>query len=91
MDLENNQDFDLEDILKEFGEPPESEEPSEPTGRMPELRLDEEAADMPEELSAREIPAQTWAKFTCTGPLPGALQSVNTVTLNQLQVAKGVR
>ena len=58
MDLENNQDFDLEDILKEFSEPPESEEPSEPTGRMPELRLDEEAADMPEELSAQpEKPA----------------------------------
>lgn len=25
-----------------------------------------------------EIPAYTWAKFRCVGPLPGALQSVNT-------------
>ena len=52
MDLENNQDFDLEDILKEFSEHPESEKPSEPTGRMPELRLDEEAAETAEELPA---------------------------------------
>ena len=52
MDLEKNQDFDLEDILKEFSEHPESEKPSEPTGRMPELRLDEEAAETAEELPA---------------------------------------
>ena len=52
MDLENNQDFDLEDILKEFSEHPESEKPSEPTGRMPELRLDEEAAETAEKLPA---------------------------------------
>ncbi|MBU3175604.1 effector binding domain-containing protein [Clostridium estertheticum] len=25
-----------------------------------------------------EIPALEWAKFKCTGPLPGSLQSVNT-------------
>lgn len=25
-----------------------------------------------------EIPAMEWAKFKCTGPMPGALQSVNT-------------
>ena len=40
-DMENNQDFDLEDILKEFGDHPESEEPSEPAGQMPELRFDD--------------------------------------------------
>ena len=40
-DMENNQDFDLEDILKEFGDHPESEEPSEPAGQMPKLRFDD--------------------------------------------------
>ena len=51
MDLENNQDFDLEDILKEFGEHPEAEEPAEPAGQMPELRFDDETPDIPEEVS----------------------------------------
>ena len=46
MDLENNQDFDLEDILKEFGEHPETEEHT--AGQMPELRFDEETAQAPE-------------------------------------------
>ncbi|MDO5544246.1 MAG: hypothetical protein Q4F81_00190 [Eubacteriales bacterium] len=50
MDLENNQDFDLEDILKEFGDHPE-EEPAAPAGQMPELRLDEEPAAAAEEPS----------------------------------------
>lgn len=50
MDLENNQDFDLEDILKEFGEHPEAEEPAEPAGQMPELRFDDETPDIPEEV-----------------------------------------
>lgn len=40
-DMENNQDFDLEDILKEFGDHPESEELSEPAGQMPKLRFDD--------------------------------------------------
>lgn len=39
---------------------------------------DDSGAPIPAELAAREIPAQTWAKFNCTGPMPGALQSVNT-------------
>ena len=51
MDLENNQDFDLEDILKEFGEHPETEEHT--AGQMPELRFDEETAQAPEELPAQ--------------------------------------
>ena len=49
MDLENNQDFDLEDILKEFGAEPETQAPAEPAGRMPELRFDDEVRDIPEE------------------------------------------
>ena len=44
---------------------------------------DDLGAPLPEELSVREIPAQTWAKFTCIGPLPGALQSVNTQIFNE--------
>lgn len=39
---------------------------------------DDSGAPVPAVLSVREIPAQIWAKFHCTGPLPGALQSVNT-------------
>ena len=41
MDMDNNQDFDLEDILKEFGDHPEEEPVSDSTGPMPELRLDD--------------------------------------------------
>ena len=58
MDLENNQDFDLEDILKEFGEQPEAEEPAEPAGQMPELRFDDEVRDIPEE-APEEVPEET--------------------------------
>lgn len=34
--------------------------------------------DVPAEMEVYELPALTWAKFTCIGPMPGALQSVNT-------------
>ena len=47
------------------------------------IASDDPGTPLPEELSTREIPAQTWAKFTCTGPLPGALQSVNTQIFNE--------
>lgn len=33
---------------------------------------------VPEGMKVFEIPAMEWAKFKCTGPLPGSLQSVNT-------------
>jgi AraC family transcriptional regulator len=33
---------------------------------------------IPEGMSLYEIPEAQWAKFRCIGPLPGALQSVNT-------------
>ena len=33
---------------------------------------------VPEGMKIFEIPALEWAKFKCTGPLPGSLQSVNT-------------
>lgn len=38
--------------------------------------------EVPDGLYVEEIPALTWAKFTCTGPMPGALQSVNTEIFN---------
>ena len=38
--------------------------------------FDGEAA--PEGLTTYEFPDLEWAKFKCTGPMPGALQSVNT-------------
>lgn len=38
---------------------------------------------VPQELELHEIPAATWAKFRCFGPLPGALQSVNTEIFQQ--------
>ena len=60
MDLENNQDFDLEDILKEFGEHPEAEEPARQ--QMPELRFDEESRDIPEE--APELVSEETPEFT---------------------------
>lgn len=34
--------------------------------------------DVPDGMTVYEIPALAWAKFSCVGPLPGALQSVNT-------------
>jgi len=30
-----------------------------------------------------EVPAHDWAKFRCTGPLPGALQAVNTAIFRE--------
>ena len=55
MDLENNQDFDLEDILKEFGDRPDTEESAEPAGQMPELRFDEAPAEEPDLPDTREF------------------------------------
>jgi len=34
--------------------------------------------DVPESMVIYEIPAMEWAKFRCVGPMPGALQTVNT-------------
>lgn len=34
--------------------------------------------NVPEGMKVYEIPTLEWAKFKCTGPMPGALQSVNT-------------
>ena len=34
--------------------------------------------DVPDGFETRVIPAGTWAVFPCRGPLPGALQDVNT-------------
>lgn len=34
--------------------------------------------DVPAGMEVYELPDLTWAKFECIGPLPGALQSVNT-------------
>lgn len=58
MDLENNQDFDLEDILKEFGEQPEAEEPAPSATQMPKLRFDDEPRVLPEE-TPEEVPEET--------------------------------
>ena len=60
MDMDNNQDFDLEDILKEFGDHPEEETVSDSTGAMPELRLDDPETDEEPEASAKaeEEPAE---------------------------------
>lgn len=33
--------------------------------------------DVPEGMTTYEFPDMEWAKFTCKGPMPGALQSVN--------------
>ena len=49
MDMDTNQDFELEDILREFGDHPETEESELPTPQMPELRFDEEPAELSEE------------------------------------------
>lgn len=34
--------------------------------------------NVPEGMKVFELPALEWAKFKCTGPMPGALQAVNT-------------
>lgn len=34
--------------------------------------------EVPEDMCVVTIPELSWAKFTCVGPLPGALQAVNT-------------
>lgn len=42
-----------------------------------------DGGDVPEGLEVHTLPAATWAKFRCLGPLPGALQSVNTEIYSQ--------
>ena len=54
MDMDTNQDFDLEDILKEFSEHPEAEKPAQPAGQMPELRFDKEPLEESEAPEAKE-------------------------------------
>ena len=53
MDMDTNQDFDLEDILKEFSEHPEAEKPAQPAGQMPELQLDKEPLEESEASEAK--------------------------------------
>ena len=35
--------------------------------------------NVPEKMVVREVPGAEWAKFKCSGPMPQALQSVNTM------------
>lgn len=42
-----------------------------------------EGGEVPEGLEVIEIPALTWAKFRCTGPMPQALQTLNTKIYGQ--------
>lgn len=37
-----------------------------------------DGGEIPEGMTVFEFPAMEWAKFRCFGPMPGALQSVNT-------------
>lgn len=37
-----------------------------------------QGGEVPKGMTVVEIPGMEWAKFTCTGPMPKALQSVNT-------------
>ncbi len=37
-----------------------------------------DGGEVPEGMEVAEIPAATWAKFCCVGPIPGSIQSVNT-------------
>lgn len=39
--------------------------------------------EVPSDMRVFEVPALTWAKFRCKGPLPGALQSINTKIFKQ--------
>lgn len=45
--------------------------------------------EVPAGLEVYEIPALEWAKFECTGPMPGALQSVNTEIFRSWLPANG--
>jgi AraC family transcriptional regulator len=37
-----------------------------------------QGGNIPEGMTVREIPKATWVKFSCVGPMPHALQSLNT-------------
>ncbi len=50
----------------------------------------EPGADMSEGLIVREIPAHTWARFSCTGPLPEAVQSVTKQVYSEWLPTNGV-
>ena len=40
--------------------------------------------DIPKRMEVYEIPALEWAKFKCVGPMPEALQTVNTRIFNEI-------
>ena len=42
-----------------------------------------QGGQVPEGMKVFEIPASEWAKFKCTGPMPKALQAVNTHIFNE--------
>lgn len=42
-----------------------------------------QGGEVPEGMKILEIPACEWAKFRCTGPMPDALQTVNTRIFNE--------
>lgn len=81
MDMDNNQDFDLEDILKEFGDHPEEEPVSDSTGAMPELRLDDPEAD--EEPAAS---AETEEEPEVSAEVPVEQPLSNTLDFGPVQV-----
>ena len=39
--------------------------------------------DIPKGMEVYEIPALEWAKFKCVGPMPEALQTINTRIFNE--------
>jgi len=43
----------------------------------------DQVGELPEGMETLEVPAHDWAKFRCTGPLPGALQAVNTAIFRE--------
>lgn len=61
-------------------------------GNFPYLigdRLPQGAA-VPEGLTKREIPAHTWARFACTGPMPGAIQTTTRQIYGEWLPTNGV-
>lgn len=42
-----------------------------------------QGGEVPEDMTVYQFPEMLWAKFPCIGPMPGALQSVNTKIFQQ--------
>ncbi len=61
-------------------------------GRFPYMIADfiKPGVDLPKGLVRREVPAHLWARFSCVGPMPGAIQNVTKQIYSEWLPTNGI-